>query len=103
ARNPRGIFFTLQCVLIVLDDHSMTCASAGHHGGVRIGPGRPPHAVFTSSGRVLGLLPSQKYCSETLELGGGETYVFYTDGVSEAFDVNQELFGEDRLLAHLEA
>ena len=102
-QNPRGMFVTLQCVLIDLEERSMTCASAGHHGGVRIGPGRPPHAVFTSSGRVLGLLPSQKYCSETLELGRGETLVFYTDGVSEAFDVNQELFGEDRLLAHLEA
>jgi phosphoserine phosphatase RsbU/P len=102
-QNPRGMFVTLQCVLIDLENHSMTCASAGHHGGVRIGPGRPPHAVFTSSGRVLGLLPSQEYSSETLELGRGETLVFYTDGVSEAFDVNQELFGEDRLLAHLEA
>jgi phosphoserine phosphatase RsbU/P len=103
AQNPRGMFVTFQCVLIDLDEHSMTCASAGHHGGVRIGPGCPPQAVFTSSGRVLGLLPSQQYCSETLELGRGETIVFYTDGVSEAFDVNQELFGEDRLLAHLAA
>jgi sigma-B regulation protein RsbU (phosphoserine phosphatase) len=102
-QNPRGMFVTLQCVLIDLEEHSMTCASAGHHGGVRIAPGRPPHAVFTSSGRVLGLLPSQKYSSETLALGRGETLVLYTDGVSEAFDVNQELFGEDRLLAHLEA
>ena len=28
--------------------------------------------------------------------------MLFTDGVSEAFDVNQELFGEDRLLAHLQ-
>jgi phosphoserine phosphatase RsbU/P len=27
--------------------------------------------------------------------------VLFTDGVSEAFDANGELFGEDRLLAHL--
>jgi sigma-B regulation protein RsbU (phosphoserine phosphatase) len=29
--------------------------------------------------------------------------VLFTDGVSEAYDPDQELFGEERLLAHLEA
>ena len=33
----------------------------------------------------------------------GDTFVLFTDGVSEAFDRDGELFGEDRLLAHLGA
>ena len=37
------------------------------------------------------------------QLQAGDTLVLFTDGVSEAFDVNEELFGEERLLAHLEA
>ncbi len=41
--------------------------------------------------------------SETLELHAGETFVLFTDGVSEAFDPNDELFGEERLLAQLQA
>ena len=63
----------------------------------------PPRPAFTSSGRVLGLLPADDIGSETLELQAGETFVLFTDGVSEAFDPNEELFGEERLLAHLQA
>ena len=65
--------------------------------------GQAPRPAFTSSGRVLGLLPAEDISSETLELQAGDTFVLFTDGVSEAFDANDELFGEDRLLAHLEA
>ena len=52
---------------------------------------------------MLGLLPAEDISSETLELQAGDTFVLFTDGVSEAFDANDELFGEDRLVAHLEA
>ena len=102
-QNPRGMFVTLQCMLFDLAARSVTCASAGHHGAVRVVPGEPTRLVFTSSGRVLGLMPSSEIESETLPLRSGETLVLFTDGVSEAFNVNDELFGEDRLLAHLQS
>ena len=101
AQNPRGMFVTLQCLLFDLATRSVTCASAGHHAVARVGPGGPPELVFTSSGRVLGLMPADDYVSETLPLSSGETLVMFTDGVSEAFDPNQDLFGDQRLLAHL--
>ena len=102
AQNPRGMFVTLQCMVFDLANRSVTCASAGHHAAARVVPGQPPQLVFTTSGRVLGLLPADEIDSETLTLQTGETLVLFTDGVSEAFDPNQELFGEERLLAHLQ-
>jgi sigma-B regulation protein RsbU (phosphoserine phosphatase) len=102
-QNPRGMFVTLQCMLFDLATRSVTCASAGHHAAVLVAPGQPPRLVFTSSGRVLGLMLAGEMVSETLALQPGETLVLFTDGVSEAFDANQELFGEERLLAHLAA
>jgi phosphoserine phosphatase RsbU/P len=101
-QNPRGMFVTLQCVLFDVATRTATCASAGHHAAVRLQPGRPPTHVFNSSGRVLGLLPTAESASETIALLPGETLVFFTDGVSEAFNPDEELFGETRLLAHLE-
>jgi sigma-B regulation protein RsbU (phosphoserine phosphatase) len=101
-QNPRGMFVTLQCMVFDLTARSVTCASAGHHAAIRIMPGETPRPVFTSSGRVLALMPGDDIISETLELEAGETLVLFTDGVSEAFDMNQELFGEDRLLTHLQ-
>ena len=102
-QNPRGMFVTLQCLVFDLATGCVTCASAGHHAAVRITPGHAPRPAFTSPGRVLGLMPADDITSETLELQAGETFVLFTDGVSEAFDPNEELFGEERLLAHLQA
>ena len=94
---------TLQCLVFDLAAGTVTCASAGHHAAVRITPGQAPRLVFTSCGRVLGLLPAEDISSETLELQAGDTFVLFTDGVSEAFAPDDELFGEERLLAHLQA
>jgi sigma-B regulation protein RsbU (phosphoserine phosphatase) len=48
-------------------------------------------------------MPSGDIQSETIALQPNDTLVLFTDGVSEAFDVNEELFGDERLLAHLAA
>jgi phosphoserine phosphatase RsbU/P len=102
AQNPRGMFVTLQCLLFDPARGCVTCASAGHHGAARIVPGESPRLVFESGGRVLGIIPADTITSETLDLQNGETLVLFTDGVSEAMDTNDELFGEERLLAHLD-
>jgi sigma-B regulation protein RsbU (phosphoserine phosphatase) len=101
-QNPRGMFVTLQCLVFDVAKGCVTCANAGHHAAVRIGPGQPAELVFRLSGRVLGLLPATGIVCETLELQAGDTFVLFTDGVSEAFDANEELFGEERLLAEVD-
>jgi phosphoserine phosphatase RsbU/P len=101
-QNPRGMFVTLQCLVFDLGRGRVTCASAGHHAAVRITPGQPAELVFTSSGRVLGLLPATGIVCETLQLQAGDTFVLFTDGVSEAFAADEELFGEARLLAEVQ-
>lgn len=100
-QNPRGMFVTLQCLVFDLAARTVTCASAGHHAAVRIHPGRPPSMVFTTSGAVLGLLQVEAFSSETIPLEAGDELVMFTDGVSEAFAADDELFGEERLLALL--
>src|SRR5262245_26422374 len=102
-QNPRGMFVTLQCLLFDLTARTVTCASAGHHAAIRVRPGGVAEPVFTSSGRVLALMPAQAIASETIELRKGESLVLFTDGVSEAFNLSDEPFGDERLLAHLGA
>ena len=102
-QNARGMFVTLQCLVFDLARRRVTCASAGHHAAVLLAPGQPPRPVFSSSGRVIGLLPHNEITAETLELSPGQTLVLFTDGVSEAFSPDQDLFGDERLLEHLAA
>ena len=102
-QNPRGMFVTLQCLVFDLAHGRVTCANAGHLGAVRLHAGEPPALAFSSSGLVIGLLPGCDVTSETLDLQAGDIFVLYTDGVSEAFDTNDDLYGEERLLAYLRA
>ena len=100
-QNPRGMFVTMQCLLFDLASRRVTCASAGHHAAALVRTGQPPAMTFTASGAVLGLLPAGEIPTETCDLRNGDSFVLFTDGVSEAFNPDDELFGDERLLGYL--
>jgi sigma-B regulation protein RsbU (phosphoserine phosphatase) len=102
-QNPRGMFVTLQCLVFDLERRLVTCASAGHHQFVIIAPGRAPRWACPSSGRPVGLMPHNPIERETISLHPGDTFVLFSDGVSEAIDREEGFFGEDRLLRTLSA
>jgi serine phosphatase RsbU (regulator of sigma subunit) len=102
-QNPRGMFVTIQCLVFELAAKRVTCAGAGHHQLVILSPGQAPRLAFPSSGRPAGLLPVNTITSESVPLSPGDTFVLFSDGVSEAMNSNDEFFGEDRLLAMLDA
>jgi sigma-B regulation protein RsbU (phosphoserine phosphatase) len=95
------MFVTLACVVFDLRAGTVKGASAGHPELVLLGPGRPPRFVFSSSGAVAGVMPGSEVTDESMEFAPGETFLLYSDGVSEAFGPEQELFGDDRLLEQL--
>jgi sigma-B regulation protein RsbU (phosphoserine phosphatase) len=101
ASNPRGMFVTLCCAVFDVPTGRVTCASAGHLAGIHLGAARSPSSVFSSSGPVLGLMPGAQFSSETLFFERGETLVLFSDGVTEALDPAEDLFGDTRLLEQL--
>ena len=101
-QNPRGMFVTLQCLVFDVREPPGQLRQRG--APLRRSCSRPasrPARSSRPSGRVIGMLPDNPVTAETLELAPGETLVLFTDGVSEAFDPDQQLFGEERLLEHL--
>lgn len=54
-------------------------------------------------GFILGGLEEMNFKSDTLCLKPGDAIYLYTDGVSEAEDINHQLYGEERLLEVLRA
>jgi sigma-B regulation protein RsbU (phosphoserine phosphatase) len=101
AQNPRNMFVTLCCAVFQPRARKVTCASAGHPSPVLLRPGHAPSLPFLSTGMVAGILPGTEAPSQSLDLEAGDTLVFYTDGVTEAFNAQGEQFGEHRLLEHL--
>jgi sigma-B regulation protein RsbU (phosphoserine phosphatase) len=100
-QNPRGMFVTLQCLVFDLKRRLVSCAGAGHHQLVVVSPGRSPRLACPSSGRPAGLMPVNPIERETFPLEPGDTFVLFSDGVSEAMNAAEEFYGEDRLLAAL--
>jgi sigma-B regulation protein RsbU (phosphoserine phosphatase) len=97
AQNPRGMFVTMVCLEI--SGNRVTGANGGHDASLLVDGKGGVRRIVPSSGTVLGLFGGQSYPSTTLTLQPGETLVLSTDGVSEANNPAQELFGEERLEA----
>ncbi len=100
-QNPRLMFVTLQCAVFDLQNRRVTVATAGHHPAIVLSPGQPPREAFPATGRVVGIMPDNPVTSESMDLSPGDTLLFFSDGVTEAFDEQQELLGDERVLAHL--
>ena len=102
-QNPRGMFVTMQCLVFDLEHRRVSCAGAGHHQLAVLSPGRPPRLACPSSGRPAGLMASNPIERETFPLEPGETFVLFSDGVSEAMNAAEDFYGEERLLMALSA
>jgi len=102
-QNPRSMFVTIQCLVFDLANRRVSCAGAGHHRLAIVSPGRPPRLACPSSGFPAGLMPVNSITSETLPLEPGDTFVLFSDGVTEAMSADDQFYGEERLMATLAA
>ena len=97
-------FITMTYAVVDLDARVMTYARAGHTPMIYVAAHGGGAQVLTPGGMVLGLrLPGaeQKFAAlleeQSVPLHAGDVFVLYTDGISEAMNVDSELFGESRL------
>ena len=60
------------------------------------------HERLREGGGVLGVFANQAFRSGVAQLQSGDRMVLYTDGVTEAYNADEEEFGEQRLLTVLQ-
>lgn len=97
-QNPHGMFVTLACAVIDSTRNTISYASAGHPSPILLRPGNSPAFPFEATGTMAGILPDSEYTAIQADLLPGDCYVFYSDGVTEAFNAEGQIFGERRLL-----
>lgn len=92
----RHMFVT--AVYGVLDTRSgkIEASNAGHHAPIRLSKGGA-EALERKGGPILCALPEFEYGYSTTELAAGESIFLYTDGITEARNVEGEEFGDERL------
>lgn len=103
--NESGMFVTIfYAVLDVRNGHLVYCNS-GHYPPFLIGCDGNIRKIEGESGHVLGvnqifkLAPKNK--ENSMFLSDKDTLFFYTDGVTEALNKNNEFFTEERLIETL--
>lgn len=94
----RGIEARFVTVLfgVLTPEGRLTYCNAGHNPPIVIGT-RGVRRLETG-GPVVGLLEAAPYSQATEQLDTGDVIVLFSDGVSEAFNLAGEDFGEGRLL-----
>lgn len=99
ADNEESMFVTLFCAVLNLDSGLLTYANAGHNPPLLMPANGQAHFLSGRRQLVIGALEGYSYQNETLELKPGDQLLLYTDGVTEAMNPEDSLFGEERLLA----
>jgi len=99
--NVSSMFVTLFCAVLDTKSGKLACASGGHTSPVLVRPGQPPRLLADRPGTVVGIQPQLSFEQREIQLEPGDTLFLYTDGVTEAFDPDRQLFGEDRMLQAL--
>lgn len=102
ANNDANMFITLFVAVLDLDTGIMEYCNAGHN---------PPYIISCDDKSVkplevipnipVGIFDIFKFKGESRKLERGEIIFLYTDGLTEAENNEQELYGDDRLYEYL--
>jgi sigma-B regulation protein RsbU (phosphoserine phosphatase) len=99
ADNPSGMFVTFLCGILEPKSSRLRLANAGHCRPVLLAGSEAPRWAVKNLGTALGFEPGLEFERTELSLCDGDALIFYTDGVSEAFNPQGECYGDKRLLA----
>ncbi len=97
SSNEAQMFVTVWVGILELSTGKLTCSNAGHEYPMFKKPGGKFEMYKDRHGFVIGGMDGMKYREYELTLEPGAKLFVYTDGVPEATDDRQEMFGTDRM------
>lgn len=103
SNNVMDMFVSCLCGVIDLETYKLTFANAGHEKPAVMHKGHDFSLAPIKSGFVLGGMPGIKFNDFELQLAPGDIVFTYTDGIPEATNTENEQFGNERMLAALNA
>ena len=102
ANNDAHMFVTVWLGILEISTGKLTTASAGHEYPIINTTGKYV-LLKDKHGLAIGAFEMSKYQNTELRLKKGDSIFVYTDGVAEATDANNQLFGTDRTVEALNA
>ena len=100
--NKMEMFVTAWLGILEISTGKLVIGSAGHEYPIVKRKDGSIEVLKYKQGAVMGAMPDLQYVEHEIFLERGDQLVVYTDGVPEATNVSQELYGMDRLVAWTE-
>jgi serine phosphatase RsbU (regulator of sigma subunit) len=98
------MFLSVLYGVIDIRNHKLCFASCGHNPPVMRRADKVRHRWTHDNAPVLGIMPSSQLDGylheEFIQLQPDDQVLFYTDGLTEAFNATEQMFGEARLVEH---
>jgi sigma-B regulation protein RsbU (phosphoserine phosphatase) len=99
----QGMFVTGVYAVLLLETGQLIYANAGHPAPLLLRSRTRELERLGTGGMALGVLPGINLEERIVSLGAGDTLIFYTDGVTEAFSPEDDMYGEGHLGATIRA
>ncbi len=94
--NENNMFITMFCGVLDLKNGHLRYCNAGHNAPVLLNDSKQMLPVVPNL--PLGVMPGMVFKEQETDLKYQDALFLYTDGVTEAENINHELFGEERML-----
>jgi serine phosphatase RsbU (regulator of sigma subunit) len=102
TQNEASMFTTLFYAVLDLDTRRLEYVNCGHNAPFLL-PAAGGHVALPGRGVPVGIFPDRRWTPQAIDLSQGDRLFLFTDGVTEAADVNETEYGEARLVSTLEA
>jgi sigma-B regulation protein RsbU (phosphoserine phosphatase) len=102
AENPMGLFVTGVIAVVDIERAVMKYVCAGHEPAFVVAADGSRRPLPMTNGVAMGVLDDFEYESREEKLRPGDTLFLYTDGLTDAVNLSDELFGKERLEATLD-
>lgn len=99
--NESDMFVTSWVGILEISTGKLVCSNAGHEYPVVRNKDGEYNIVKDPHGFVLGGMEGMRYKNYEITLSKGEQLFVYTDGVPEATNISDELFGTERMIESL--
>ena len=100
-QNPQDLFVTLFYGILNPETGEFVYANAGHNPPYVVQHAGTVSPLPMTGGMAVGVMPGLPYAEDAMTLAPGDTMFLYTDGITEAMNVDDEEFTEARLEAVL--
>jgi sigma-B regulation protein RsbU (phosphoserine phosphatase) len=92
-----GMFVTLFYGYLDAATRTLTYVNAGHNPPIHYRARDGTLMELTATGIAMGALPDAPYTQDSVQMAPGDILILYTDGITEAENVQLEMFGMERL------